>query len=1371
MFSWVVKVVPQPPEKPVKPEEEVKGNTQQTLEPSVKEQKVQKANPAKLKEDKVSEEISTQGGVLTWISQGLTSALPQPATTPQTDKAESDAKQQEENSTSKANEETGVITWIVQGLGKVVPQPDDKHKQQTESQVTEVPKVVPEVKVEPTVQEVKEVKEIKVEPEPPPKAPVVEVVPDAEPEGDQSLTPKVMEWIKQGFEKVVPQPGHSPSVTDSSEKKEPTTDTAPLISKAPELSAAEETTKSTNVEGEANVVGWIVQGLGRIMPQPVVKPKEDTSDTVQNIYILQEDCVQEENLVVEQNLVLEKDMVLEEVDSDWEQQQVKQGGLLVEKLEIQDETQMEDQICSPLEVLHNTTPYILLTQQEDAETQTERWTPLIENIRHEAEEAALVAMQERLVREHLEAARMAEELARQAAELAVRQLEEEHTVIRITESERLSEQDNGEQLFNIQEEENEDDPELQPLREESEEDSGESKNAEADIKRCLVDVCLVEDLQTHKTEIKEQMPQKEASPEPPPASQPEIVHTPPLKTTVQPKPDGEDQARANTPSPIESSSVKSPPLVMSPDVINQPETASSGPSPPAIIQEPKELKEECGECPHVNVEEVEDASIPTVPQIVEPQESNAVTLTVPVPVMAIQSKAVHIEKVLQTEEQIEGDEMEKEETLTPRRGLLTVEEEDSERPFSSASQTSVVVNERLQVLIRLFKERTERAKERLIDPDESEEESPSATPSKKAAAAPPPPPPPPDEEKKDVPAGDEIEEEQFLEFMGYQVKVPKMPQMPDWLRAIVEYRFPSSIDPFTDMIYVVWLFFVMCAWNYNVWLIPVRWAFPYQTSENIHLWLLADYLCDAIYILDITVFQPRLEFVRGGDIVCNKKDMREHYMKTERFKMDVISLMPLDILYFFTGVKSILRFPRLLKYMAFFEFNDRLEAVMKKAYIYRVIRTSLYLLYSLHCNACLFYWGSDYEGLGSTKWVYDGRGNSYIRCYYFAVKTLITIGGLPDPTTVFEIVFQLVNYFVGVFAFSIMIGQMRDVVGAATAGPAYYRSCVDSTVKYMTAYRIPREVQNRVKTWYDYTWQSQGMLDEQELLIQLPDKMRLDIAVDVNYTIVSKVALFQGCDRQMIFDMLKSLKSVVYLPGDYVCKKGEIGREMYIIKAGEVQVVGGPDGKTVFVTLRAGSVFGEISLLAVGGGNRRTANVVAHGFANLFILDKKDLSEIMVHYPESQKILRKKAKKMLTKDKKPEEEKGSGKESGQVISTRQETPKLFKAALKVGKGEAFAKLKETYKDTGATLQPSDSTAASTAAAPVPPPSPIHRRSPIQCTVTQDDADEDMVAQTTDSTMIIRITPHQHGEEILSVEMAEEEDGKAETTDQEEKKDK
>lgn len=83
----------------------------------------------------------------------------------------------------------------------------------------------------------------------------------------------------------------------------------------------------------------------------------------------------------------------------------------------------------------------------------------------------------------------------------------------------------------------------------------------------------------------------------------------------------------------------------------------------------------------------------------------------------------------------------------------------------------------------------------------------SAAPSK--APPPPPPPPPPGEEKKDdAPAAAEEEEEEKeielpFKILGQPVKIPrlpklpKLPKLPDWLRVIVEYRFPSSIDPFT----------------------------------------------------------------------------------------------------------------------------------------------------------------------------------------------------------------------------------------------------------------------------------------------------------------------------------------------------------------------------------------------------------------------------------------------------------------------------------------------------------------------------------------------------------------------------------------------
>ncbi|XP_040401795.1 cyclic nucleotide-gated cation channel alpha-3 isoform X1 [Cygnus olor] len=449
------------------------------------------------------------------------------------------------------------------------------------------------------------------------------------------------------------------------------------------------------------------------------------------------------------------------------------------------------------------------------------------------------------------------------------------------------------------------------------------------------------------------------------------------------------------------------------------------------------------------------------------------------------------------------------------------------------------------------------------------------------------------------------------------------------------------IDPSSNM-YYNWLTIIAAPVFYNWCMLVCRACFDELQIDHIKVWLFLDYCSDVIYVFDMFV-RFRTGFLEQGLLVQDEKKLRDHYTKTVQFKLDVVSLLPTDLAYLKLGLNyPELRFNRLLRISRLFEFFDRTETRTNYPNMFRIGNLVLYILIIIHWNACIYFAISKLIGFGTDSWVYPnvsipeyGRlSRKYIYSLYWSTLTLTTIGETPPPVKDEEYLFVVIDFLVGVLIFATIVGNVGSMISNMNASRAEFQAKVDSIKQYMHFRKVTKDLEARVIKWFDYLWTNKKTVDEKEVLKNLPDKLKAEIAINVHLDTLKKVRIFQDCEAGLLIELVLKLKPTVFSPGDYICKKGDIGREMYIIKEGKLAVVA-DDGITQFVVLSDGSYFGEISILNIKGsksGNRRTANIRSIGYSDLFCLSKDDLMEALTEYPEAKKALEEKGRQILMKD-------------------------------------------------------------------------------------------------------------------------------------------
>lgn len=198
--------------------------------------------------------------------------------------------------------------------------------------------------------------------------------------------------------------------------------------------------------------------------------------------------------------------------------------------------------------------------------------------------------------------------------------------------------------------------------------------------------------------------------------------------------------------------------------------------------------------------------------------------------------------------------------------------------------------------------------------------------------------------------------------------------------------------------------------------------------------------------------------------------------------------------------------------------------------------------------------------------------SQYIYCFWWSVQTLTTVAEVAPPTTPIQELYMSVLLMMGVVVLAITIGSAGDMVENANHEKLDLQAKCDSAKSFMKQNKTGGLLEQRIKNYLAYLWIAKDVRST-NVLDTLPDNLRSElflyfkfkassihfqtafvvdrvcrkeIAMNVHMETLKRVHVFQDCEPGLLEELVTKLTLQIYSPGDYVCRKGDVGHEVVI---------------------------------------------------------------------------------------------------------------------------------------------------------------------------------------------------------------------------------
>ncbi|XP_071956713.1 uncharacterized protein [Antedon mediterranea] len=421
-----------------------------------------------------------------------------------------------------------------------------------------------------------------------------------------------------------------------------------------------------------------------------------------------------------------------------------------------------------------------------------------------------------------------------------------------------------------------------------------------------------------------------------------------------------------------------------------------------------------------------------------------------------------------------------------------------------------------------------------------------------------------------------------------------------------------------------------------------------QNTGSIPL-LTCCYIMDFILFCDIFV-RLRTAVVTPNGTYKDFKSIRDHYVNSWGFVVDVLAVLPLDLICLYTqdtDDRTIalyrLRLNRLVKYWRILDYFKNLEKDLNvKIGTIRVFKFVINISLLSHWSACFWYIVACITGMcrkdlcpssdglqfvltdpgdscNEGTWVDQVNATSpfeeYVSALYWAAATMTSTGygDISAHTTVARFI-SVVAMLVGLLLYGYCLSSIAATLANSDAPRVGFQEKLFAVQEFMKDHGLSNDLTNRVINYLSLVFRKhrgEAMPGGELLMHDMPIRLQQDVAFEDAKNTIGQVPLFQDCDEAFIRMLALQTHAYLFTPGDVIVYEGDMGREMYFIRRGTCEIMS-KDMTRVVSTIGPGHYFGEVGLIF---GDYRTATVRAASYCEVLMLQRPALDEVLDHFP------------------------------------------------------------------------------------------------------------------------------------------------------------